>query len=70
MKSKFIIEERLSDGMENMYNDNTLEITRNENGFRCVLFQQKLPYEQRVIITLEHMQKKASRQCSAARTRK
>ena len=39
MKSKFIREERLSDGIENTCNDNTLEIMGNENEFRCVLYK-------------------------------
>ena len=37
MKSKFIREERLSEGMENTQSDNTLELTGNENEFRCML---------------------------------
>ena len=37
MKSKFIREERLSEGMENTQSDNTLELTGNENEFRCIL---------------------------------
>ena len=37
MKSKFIREERLSEGMENKQSDNTLELTGNENEFRCML---------------------------------
>ena len=41
MKSKFVREERFSDGMENTHNDNTLEITTNENEFRCVLCSRK-----------------------------
>ena len=37
MKSKFVREKRLREGLENMHSDNTLEITGNENEFRCVL---------------------------------
>ena len=37
MKSKFIREEKLSEGMENTYSDNTLELTGNKNEFRCML---------------------------------
>ena len=37
MKSKFIREERLSEGMENTQSDNTLALTGNENEFRCML---------------------------------
>ena len=37
MKSKFIREERLSDGMENTHSDNIPEITGNEQEFRCML---------------------------------
>ena len=37
MKSKFIREERLSEGMENTQSDSTLELTGNENEFRCML---------------------------------
>ena len=37
MKSKFIREERLSEGMENTYSDNTIELTGNKNEFRCML---------------------------------
>ena len=37
MKSKFIREDRLSEGIENSQSDNTLELTGNENEFRCML---------------------------------
>ena len=37
MKSKFIREERLSEGLENTHSDNTLELTGNKNEFRCML---------------------------------
>ena len=37
MKSKFIRENRLSEGIENSQSDNTLELTGNENEFRCML---------------------------------
>ena len=36
MKSKFISEERLSEVMENTQSDNKLELTGNENEFRCM----------------------------------
>ena len=35
--SNFMREERLNGGMENTHNDNTFEITGNENYFRCRL---------------------------------
>ena len=47
MKSKFIKEERLGEGMEEQQHmsDNTLELMGNENEFRCILcdrnFQRK-----------------------------
>ena len=37
MKSKFIREERLSEGIENTQSDSMLELTGNENEFRCML---------------------------------
>ena len=37
MKLKFIKEERLSEGVENTQSDKTLELTGNENEFRCML---------------------------------
>ena len=37
MKSKFVREDRLREGMENSRSDNTLELTGNENEFRCML---------------------------------
>ena len=37
MKSKFIREDRLCEGIENSQSDNTLELTGNENEFRCML---------------------------------
>ena len=53
-------EERLREGMENTQNDNTLELTGNENKFRCMLCN-RTSVRTEVNTTLENMQKKAIR---------
>ena len=58
MKSKFIREERLSEGMENAHSDNTLEITGNKNEFRCVLCNRKFRKNRGLIQHLNKCRKK------------
>ena len=58
MKSKFIREKRLSDGMENTHNNNTLEIMGNENGFRCVLCNRNFRTSRRLIRHLNTCRRK------------
>ena len=58
MKSKFIREERLSEGMENAHSDNTLEITGNKNEFRCVLCNRKFRKNRGLIQHLTNAEKR------------
>ena len=60
MKSKFIREERLSEGLENRQRDNTFELTGNENEFRCMLCDRNFRMNRELIQHLKTCRKQAN----------